>query len=123
MIWYLHGDPRLSLGARAIIDESVATGDEIGFSSICLAEIVYLEEKARIMPNTLKRLFQELDAPDSVFVELPFDRRVAAVMPFVERLQIPELPDRVIAATAKLHGVPLITADRRIRSSDVPTIW
>jgi len=35
----------------------------------------------------------------------------------VSREQIPDLPDRVIAATALLHGVPVLTRDHRIRSS------
>ena len=44
-------------------------------------------------------------------------------MMLVERAQIPEMPDRIIAATALYMDVPLITRDRRIRSSDVETLW
>jgi len=41
----------------------------------------------------------------------------------VERAQIPDLPDRIIAATALYLGLPLISRDRRILLSDVDTIW
>jgi len=41
----------------------------------------------------------------------------------VDRAQVPDLPDRSIAATAVHFGVPLISRDRKIRSSSVPTIW
>ncbi|MDY7076564.1 MAG: hypothetical protein SXV54_06520 [Chloroflexota bacterium] len=41
----------------------------------------------------------------------------------VPREQVPDLPDRVIAATALYLGVPLISRDRKIRLSDVTTIW
>ena len=41
----------------------------------------------------------------------------------IPRSDVPDLPDRVIAATAALHGVPLLTRDERIRHSTVLTIW
>jgi PIN domain nuclease of toxin-antitoxin system len=33
------------------------------------------------------------------------------------------MPDRVIAATALFHGVPLVTRDAKIRSCGIATIW
>ncbi len=41
----------------------------------------------------------------------------------IKREEVPELPDRVIAATALLLGVPLITRDLQIQSSAVETVW
>jgi hypothetical protein len=41
-------------------------------------------------------------------------------MPMMERK--PDLPDRVIAATALHFGVPVINRDRKIRSSNIETI-
>jgi predicted nucleic acid-binding protein len=35
----------------------------------------------------------------------------------VPREAVPDLPDRVIAATALLHGVPILSRDRRIQAS------
>ena len=36
---------------------------------------------------------------------------------------VPDMPDRIIAATAVHLGLPLITRDERIRSAGIKTIW
>jgi len=41
----------------------------------------------------------------------------------VSRQDIPDLPGRAIAATAQLHGVPLLSRDGKIRTANVKTIW
>jgi PIN domain nuclease of toxin-antitoxin system len=63
VIWYLYDDPRLSPTARAEIEEAAYAGDQIGFSSITLAEIVYLGEKGRIHPEAFGRVLDSLDEP------------------------------------------------------------
>jgi len=68
-------------------------------------------------------LLKTLEEPNTVFSELPLDRAVAAAMPEIKRDEVPEMPDRIIAATAHFHRVPLISRDRRISSSALPTIW
>jgi len=37
--------------------------------------------------------------------------------------QVPDMPDRIIATTAVVYGVPLISRDAKIRASTVTTIW
>lgn len=123
VVWYLYDDRRLSPPARAAFEDAAAIGDQVGFSAIVFAEIVYLIERGRIHPEALGRLLAALDRPGAVLRELAFDRAVAVVMPTIDRQQVPELPDRIIAATAKLHGVPLISRDHAIRLSGLPTIW
>jgi len=123
VIWYLFADERLSANARAMIEEVTAGGDQIAFSSITLAEIVYLSEKGRVDPATLDRLLAAVDHEDAVLAEIPLDRHVAQTLREVERTQVPDLPDRIIAATALHLGLPLISRDRRIRLSGLDTIW
>ena len=41
----------------------------------------------------------------------------------IDRSQIPDLPDRIIAATALYLNVPVISRDRRIQLSSIDTIW
>jgi len=41
----------------------------------------------------------------------------------VPRVDIPEMPDRIVAATAVYFGVPATSRDRRIRTSSVQTVW
>ncbi|WP_199194100.1 type II toxin-antitoxin system VapC family toxin [Pleurocapsa sp. CCALA 161] len=44
IIWYLFNDERLSNIARQTIETAAVDGNQIGISSITLAEIVYLIE-------------------------------------------------------------------------------
>jgi predicted nucleic acid-binding protein len=48
---------------------------------------------------------------------------VADALARIPRDQVPDLPDRVIAAAALALGLPLVTRDAKIRSSAIQTIW
>lgn len=123
VIWYLYDDPHLSPAARKLIEDAVVAGDQVGVSAITLAEILYLGEKGRIQPEALGRVLGALDESQAVLRGLPVDQAVVAVMSTVDRNEIPDLPDRIIAATARLHDVPLISRDRAIRLTTVETVW
>ncbi len=84
---------------------------------------MYLSERGRIDAATLDRLLRAIDSENALLVEIPFDRNIAQALMRVERSQIPDLPDRIIAATALYLGLSLISRDRRIQLSDVNTIW
>jgi PIN domain nuclease of toxin-antitoxin system len=123
VIWYLYDDARLSLTARTWFEDASAAGEQVALSSITLAEMVYLIEKGRIDTAALTRLTAELDAADTVLVEVPFDRHVAQAMGRIPRSEVPDLPDRIIAATALHLGIPIISRDREIQSSGLTTVW
>ena len=123
VIWYLFADARLSQNAQAAMEGAAASGDQIAFSSIALAEIVYLAERGRISALALDLLLNTMDSRSSVLVEIPFDRSIARALARVTREQVPDLPDRIIAATAQHLGLPLISRDRKIRLSNIETIW
>jgi len=122
-IWYLFSDPRLGRAASVFIDDTVAKGDHIGVSAISIAEMVYLIEKRRIPPNSLNDLHAATVNLDAVLRHVPLDEKIALKMTEVPRQDLPDLPDRVIAATALYHGVPVLSRDARIRSSNIQTIW
>ena len=121
-VWYLLGDSRLSSRARATIDEAASSGNQIGVSAITLAEVIYLTEKGRLATEVLDRLFAALQG-EEVFVEVPFHQAVAQAMRGVSRSEVPDLPDRIIAATGVCLGAPVISRDSKIRASSVNTIW
>ncbi len=121
VIWYIFADQRLSEIARTTIEQIAAEGNQVAFSSITLAEIVYLSERGRISSETFVRLSQAVDDENAVLIEVPFERHVAEALARVERSQVPDLPDRMIAATALHLGVPLISRDRQIQFSDIET--
>ena len=122
-IWYLFSDPHLGRVASAFIDAAIVNGDHIGVSAISLAEMVYLIEKGRIPSNALNDLCAAFADPDSVFQHVPLDDKVAMKMTEVPRDDVPDLPDRIIAATGLLRGIPVLSRDSRIRSSKIRTIW
>ena len=122
-IWYLFSDARLGREASACIEETIDNGDHIGISAISLAEMVYLIEKKRIPVNALEDLLAAIADPKTVLQEVPLDARIAAKMTEVARDDIPDLPDRVIAATAQFFGIPVLSRDRRIQSSTIKTVW
>jgi PIN domain nuclease of toxin-antitoxin system len=122
-IWYLFSDSRLGKAASAFIDGTVATGDHIGISAISIAEMVYLIEKGRIPANTLDDLHAATADQKAVLRHVPLDESIAIRMAEIPRQDLPDLPDRVVAATALFFNVPVLSRDSRIRSSSPNTIW
>jgi len=123
-LWYLLRNPRLSLTARTFIDDDAASaGHDVALSPISLAEIVYLVEKGRLPEAAYATLRTALQDPDFVLEEAPFTSEVVEAMRLVQRAEIPDMPDRIVAATALHFGVPVISRDGRIRASSVKTVW
>lgn len=123
VIWYVFASPLLSSEAKNAFDRAAAEGISVGVSAVSLAEMVYLIEKNRIAQDTLKRLMDALANPDGVLLEVPLDSRIVDLMPKIPRNDVPDFPDRIVAATALFFGVPIITRDARIRAASVATIW
>ena len=122
-LWYLYADPRLSKSAREFIDSPVAQGLKIALSSISLAEVVYLVEKRRVAAGAYTDLSRVLNDPDHVFEEVGVDQQIVSAMHHIAREDVPDLPDRLIAATGLHFGLPVISRDGHIRASNVHTIW
>lgn len=123
VIWYLYQDNRLTSVALAAIDQARQTGRMVGLSSISLIEIIYLVEKKKIPSTAFEDLVKELDSSGTVLHEMPLDRQITQVVRNIPRVAIPDMPDRIIAATALHLGVPLISRDAKIQISQVMTIW
>lgn len=123
VIWYLSGDKKLSNRARSYFENAILSGDQIIVSSISLVEMVYLVERQKITPQQFTDLANELRDPDSIFVEVTVDLAIARTLSRVDAVQIPDMPDRIIAATALHLNVPIISRDARIQLSTLTTIW
>lgn len=95
----------------------------IAVSTISLAEIVYLVEKKRLPHSAYDDLRVILADPTRVLKEIQVSAEVVEAMRRVSREAIPDMPDRIIAATAVHLGVPVISRDGLIRASSVKTIW
>jgi PIN domain nuclease of toxin-antitoxin system len=120
---FLSGDPRLSAVAKSFIDQAARERKEIVISAISLAEIVYLIEKNRLPPSAFEDLKAAIRNPNHVLDETPFTIGIMDAMRQIPREAVPDMPDRIVSATAVFLGVPLISRDGHIRASNVQTIW
>ena len=122
-LWYLFDDQRLSFAAGDFIDRAAAMRRQILVSTISLAEIVYLVERSRLPASAYADLTSALADPDHVLKEAPLTVEIVDAMRNVSRTAVPDMPDRIVAATAVHFGVPVLSRDGRIRGSNVQTVW
>jgi PIN domain nuclease of toxin-antitoxin system len=121
--WHLLDGSSLSRRADAYLMETAATGDKIAVSSISLIEVVYLVDKRRIPLSAYHELVSALADPSHLFVEVAVSAEIAEAMRRVPRDEVPDMPDRIVAATGLHLGVPVISRDGRIRAARLTTIW
>lgn len=123
LIWYLLDSPKLSAPALSQFETCRTTNSRVGVSSMSIIEIIYLVEKGRIPPETLPLLQKSLSEQLALLEIVPITHAIALAVQQIPRQQVPDLPDRVIAASALYLDVPLVTRDRKISLPDVETIW
>ncbi len=122
-VWSLVNRSRLSAAARAAIEAASAGGQPVFVPTISVVEITYLVEKGKLPPAVKTQLLAALADPQSNLNVAPLDLDVANRVEHVERAEVPDMPDRVIAATAVHLGLPLVSRDGKIRASAVTTLW
>ena len=124
IIWYLRSPEKLSTNALTSLDNTLNNGESIFISAISLVEINYLVEKNRIPSSSLEQLLQLIDDPLVKLVVVPLDTSVAKAFTQIPREIVPEMGDRIIAATSLYLDLPLVTKDHKIRNlSNIQTIW
>ncbi len=122
-VWYLLQPEKLSPAAILAIENATDNGEPIYLPSICYIEVVYLTEKNKLPLMALERLNSVLAQPRPAFLLAPLDRGIAQSIPLISRDVVPEMPDRIIAATALYLDLPLVTRDLRIQRTQIKTIW
>ncbi len=122
-LWYVFGDSRLSHTAKLAFDKAAESRQKILVSVISLAEIVYLSEKGRLNASAYFELQHALHNANHVLQQAPLTSEIVDAMRQVARVDIPDMPDRIVAATAVYFGVPVISRDGRIRASNVHSVW
>jgi PIN domain nuclease of toxin-antitoxin system len=123
VIWYLFEPAQLSAASDAALTGAVTAGAEIGVSAISVIEVRYLVERFKLPASACDDLVAALCDPAVPLELVPIDLEIATAVERIPRAVVPDMPDRVIAATALVHGVPLVTRDAKIRASPVRTIW
>jgi len=112
VVWLAFDQNQLSKNARAAINEARQNGEGLAIFDITLLE---LTSKGRIhLDISLESFLREIEAR---FIVLPISGR-ACVRALGLPVAYPKDPaDRIIAATALIEGLSLLTADRKIRRS------
>jgi PIN domain nuclease of toxin-antitoxin system len=124
IIWYLVEPERLSQVALDALEGAIAAGSPVYISAISLIEICYLIEKRRIASDLLQRILAVLNEPDPSLIVVPIDLAISIAVQNIDRDTVPDMPDRIIAATALHLNLPLVTRDRKIQASQsIITIW
>ncbi|MCY7374431.1 MAG: type II toxin-antitoxin system VapC family toxin [Pyrinomonadaceae bacterium] len=122
-IWYVADSPELSSAAVTAMDDATDAGKPIYVSAITLIEMTYLIEKGRLPERDLTDLLNELKNPLSNFELVAIDLAVTQSLRLISRADVPDMPDRIIAATARHLNLPLVTRDHKIRAAKLLTIW
>lgn len=120
--WSAFEPRKLSARVRRTFLQAEENGNQIGVPTIAIVEAVILVELGRFPTELLRYLGRRLTEKDFL-VEVPLTRAVAFRMQDVSRIEVPEMADRIIAATALELGLPLISRDGKIRASRVRTVW
>ena len=71
----------------------------------------------------LERLMAALENPVVALRVAPLDIDVTKFVQQIPRDTVPDMPDRIIAATALRLGLPLVTRDQSIRAAGIEIIW
>lgn len=121
VVWMNGNARKLSRGALSAIRRSERS-DGLAISVISLVELARLAAANRIelmgsMEETLRKLVEGITIR-------PITLEIAAYTTYFP-LNFPRDPaDRIIAATARAEGLPLVTADRRLLDCRLlKTIW
>lgn len=123
VIWYFADPTQLSKPTENAIDKAEKNG-MIFVSSITIVELIYLIEKNKIPKDVLDLLRVALDDSTTAFSLIEMSREISDKVENIPRLTVPDMPDRIIAATALHLNIPLITKDYKIQAlQNIRTIW
>jgi len=117
VVWFLFDLARLSPAADAALTAAAQSG-RLWISAITLVEVSYLSGKKSFpYSGVLPRLIALATDPNEPLEVLPLTLEVAQAMDRVPRAEVPDMPDRIVAATAVAHNLPIVSADSQIRNS------
>lgn len=120
LVWLESYQRKLSRTAEAAIRKAGPSG--LAVSAITLVEIANLIRRGRLRIHTTPEAV--IERYTAGIMVLPITREIAGLTLYFPEGFPNDPSDRVIAATARAEGLPLVTADQRILDCPlVKTIW
>jgi PIN domain nuclease of toxin-antitoxin system len=124
LIWHLLSQSNLSPKVRDILVQADRGKVEVIIPTIVLVEIVYLAEKGRVAQNLVQAVLQLLQGSGDNYQTVPLDLAVVQSLAQIPRDVVPDMPDRIIAATAFSLNLPLLSRDQAItRATKIKVVW
>jgi PIN domain nuclease of toxin-antitoxin system len=123
LIWSLFEPSLLSVAAKMALTDAEAAGAPVYISSVSIVELRYLVDKGKFTEADYDAVLKVLRDPATAPTVAPLDMENADALKLIARADVPDMPDRIIAATARYLGLPLVTRDSKIQSSGIATIW
>jgi PIN domain nuclease of toxin-antitoxin system len=123
LIWSLFEPSRLSVAAKMALTAAEAAGAPIYISPVSIVELRYLVDKGKFTEADYDAVLKVLRDPATAPTVKSLDMENADALKLIARTDVPDMPDRIIAATARYLGLPLVTRDSKIQSSGILTIW
>ncbi len=124
LLWHLSNDATLSATSAALFHRADAGAVEIIIPSIVLVEVVYLCERQRVPEDRIERILAFPYGAHSSYRIAPLDAPVIQALRRIPRDHAPDMPDRIIGATALYLDLPLITRDHKLRDISLLTcVW
>ena len=118
LLWWLLDEGRLSRRQRAIL-RSASPDQPLLLSDISLWEVATLSHLGRIeLDVPVREFLEQASAPPLVRV-LPISAAIAAETAALPSTFHRDPADRILVATARIHGARLLTQDRRIIDAGV----
>lgn len=111
LLWYMAEDRRLPRTARAAFEAAEEGRTQILVSSITLVEAIFLLQRQRVPEAIISQLMMLSEEPNASIYVVPLDMAVVRAVRDFGPAAVPELPDRIIAATARALDILLITTD------------
>jgi PIN domain nuclease of toxin-antitoxin system len=121
-LWWLTGSPELTASERRALDRT-AEAQQVFLPAISLWEAQMLHSKKRIeLPLPFADWLRRASAPGVVKI-LALDAEIVIALDRLPRSFRGDPADRLIAATARAHRLPLATRDEYIRKSRAVRLW
>lgn len=123
LVWWASADRRLSTRAQRAI-QIAAKSSAVVASAISVMEIATAVRRGRlVLSGPLDRWLADLHSIPELRIE-PVTADIAALAGSFDGEMHGDPADRIIAATARVLGARLASADERLRGlADVATVW